>query len=421
MGFASLTFNHQIFENLPINSWGFSVKGIRPEGRCPICTGTFKLDMRRGYLCPEHLTTPARFTIDFFYKGERIRRGTTLDGKTLRSFADAHALLQQAKNQIEAHKFDPKVWKSSDRIEFRFSHQVYRWYSEKEMLMQQGKLAPGYVTKLFTYIKHYFEPFFGSQDVREIFNCKDFVFSLPKMGNGALSLKYQHNIVNSLKGFFNWLKYERIISDLPLIPSIKVPEYVPTTISRDLQIEILSLIPQIHKPIFTFLFYQGCRPGEARALKWDSIYNDIVTYRRTWSGRTLKETTKTKNIRHNLLFPEVLAILPIRGFPDSFVFVHGGNNKPYSSDFLNSIFNKTLKFFNDKHGTSLRIGLYEATKHSFGTQLINQGVPEHLLQGWFGHTKPEMTKKYAKLKIVDAFRDLQKIIVIQSAASGNRQ
>jgi len=49
---------------------------------------------------------------------------------------------------------------------------------------------------------------------------------------------------------------------------------------------------------------------------------------------------------------------------------------------------------------------YEATKHSFGTRYVNDGVSKDLLKEWFGHTKIEMTQRYAKIKVVEAFRQL---------------
>ncbi len=373
------------------------MKGIRPKGHCPKCKGTFKWDDKDGYICPDCLTHPRRYLIDFFYKGERIRRATTLDGKTLRSFADAHALLRQAENEIEAHKFDPTRWKSKEKIEFQFAYLIDKWYKEKQDLMKKGKLAPSYVPKLMTYIKHYYLPYFGNTDVREIFGVqiKDFARKLPD----RLSLKYQKNVLDGLRHFFRWLREDRLIDDVPVFPKIEVPEYSFKVITPETQDLILENIHFKHRPIFTFLFNQGCRPSEARALKWKDIEGDIVTYRRTWSGRTLKETTKTKRIRHNLLFPETMNALPPRRFPEDFVFTHG-KNRPYSADLLNKLFR------NATGELELDITLYEATKHSFGTRYVNDGVSRDLLKEWFGHTKIEMTERYSKIKVVDAFRQM---------------
>lgn len=374
------------------------MKGIRPEGRCPKCKGKFVKDEKKGFLCPEHLTKPERFTIAVFYKGERIWRGTDLEGKTLRTFGDAYALLRQAEKEKESKKFDPSKWKSRTKIEYSFSRLIGRWYDDKADEMKKGALAPSYVPKLNTYMQRYYLPFFGDDDVREILSLKPFIRQL----SGSISPKYKKNIVDALMNFFRTLREDRMIDEVPVSKAIEVPEYEPTPISQDTQKKILDLIPAEHKPIFTFLFNQGVRPSEARALKWKDIDGDTVTIRRTWSDEVLREQTKNKRIRHNLLFDETLKALPPRGFGEEFVFRHGKDVKRhYSHNFLSKIYNKAI----DKLG--LKIELYEATKHSFGTQRINEGVPENLLREWFGHAKAEMTRRYAKLKVVDAFRQIE--------------
>jgi integrase len=397
-----------LYSNSTLSIMGFSMKGIQPEGRCPVCRGTFK-KIDNIFVCPEHKTHPKRFTVYWFFKGKRFTRGTTLEGKPLESIAQAYALLNQAKREIESFRFDPTKWQAKSRIEFQFDRLIDKWFGEKQRLLEQGKLAPSYVPKLRTYIKHYVD-YFGNTDVREILSCKDFVNSLPD----KLSLKYQKNLTITLKNFFNWLKNEeRIIDVLPTFQKIEVPEHIPTTISRDMQLKILSYIPEKDKPIFFFMVYQGCRPGEARALKWDcvNLAEQWVCYKRTFSENVLRETTKTKNIRYNYLFPETIKLLSNmpKAMPSAFVFINLSTGKPYHDDTINRIFNLALNKYNSETGSEIRIELYEFTKHSFGTQLYNQGVSIDLLQQHFGHTSIEMTRKYAKLKVVDAFRKIEEI------------
>lgn len=384
------------------------MRGIRPEGICPKCGKTFKYNVRKGFICTVHLTKPSRYSVEIYYNGERIKRGTTLEGKTLRTLADAHALRVQADNEKEAKRFDVERWKSKRKIDYQFNVLIWKWYQEKADLMERGERAPGYVPKLKTYIGYY-EAFYRDKDVREVFNCKDFINKLPK-----ISPHYRKNIVDALKSFFRWLVEERYTREIPKFVKIDVPEHEPITISKDAQLRILEFVPEEHKPIFTFLFNQGCRPGEIRALKWDCIDEDVVTYKRTFSAGKLVERTKTKNIRYNLIFPETMQIMPQKGLPNTFVFTHGKIKNHYSESYLNKIFNKALKSFNERYETDLSIELYEATKHSWGTQKVNEGVSIDLLQEWFGHSKPDMTKKYAKIKVVDAFRKMEKVIPLRT-------
>lgn len=420
-----LTIHLRVRENWSLKNikiFGLSVKGIRVEGKCPNCKSTrFGVDETKGFVCRNCLLPPpsdSRYFVDFWHEGERIRRGTTLDGKPLRSFADAHALLRQAENEKEAHKFDISKWREKEKKEFSFKVLITQWYEDKEDLLKDKELAPSYVPMLMTYMKHYLIPFFGHRDVRDIRtqDVKEFKKKLSSMSPKKIDLtpKYKKNILGALSHFYECLNddYDLDIKK-PRIPTIEVPEHDFEVISPETQAILLSYIPDEHKPIFVFLFGQGCRPAEARALKWDCIDNDTVSYKRTWSRRILKETTKTRKPRKNYLFYNTRASLPPRRFTNDFVFTHGKKRKPYSGDMLNRLFNKAIVQLNKKleevgDPFRLKITLYEATKHSFGTYMRRTlGVPRDVLQKHFGHVKPEQTDKYLKFAAVDAFREIE--------------
>ena len=85
----------------------------------------------------------------------------------------------------------------------------------------------------------------------------------------------------------------------------------------------------------------------------------------------------------------------------------------YSQDLLNSLFNKAVSELNKKLAEAgellrLKIKLYEATKHSFGTHMVRTiGIDPDLLRKHFGHVKLEQTMKYTKFAAVDAFREIE--------------
>jgi len=64
----------------------------------------------------EHKTKAKRFLVTVYFKGERIRRATNLDGETLTTFAQAYTLLNQAETEKRNKRFDPKRWKSRVKI-----------------------------------------------------------------------------------------------------------------------------------------------------------------------------------------------------------------------------------------------------------------------------------------------------------------
>ena len=411
------------------------MKGISAESKCPLCKKPFRFDSRKlAFICSKHKTEAKRFLVTIHFKGERIRRATNLDGETLTTFAQAHALLNQGETEKRNKRFDPKKWKSRVKINYVFEVLISKWQDTKEELLKEGRRAPSYVAELPTYINRFYMPCYEGQDVREILNldeCLKYLSAYLKANGEHISLKYKKNIIECLQSFFNWLKKKKYINELPEFPDvIQVPEHDPQTISRELRIQLLAFIPDEHKPIFTWLFYQGCRPGEARALMGDCLLDgvearDTVKYKRTFSDNVLMERTKTKNIRLNYVFPEVRAILPTVVLPLSFVFTHGVEVKrPYSKPFLNKIYRQALQTFNEANGSKLDIELYEATKHSFGTEQVNNGVPIYYLKEWFGHTSEKMTEKYAKLNVVDVFRKIDNVVSIgqgKPKVDSNRQ
>uniref|UniRef100_A0A6H1Z8Z4 Putative site-specific tyrosine recombinase n=1 Tax=viral metagenome TaxID=1070528 RepID=A0A6H1Z8Z4_9ZZZZ len=368
------------------------MKNIRMMGYCPVCKRF------RQPKCQHNI--PARYYfIDVKHEGLRIVRGTDLDGRTLRTLDDAVALRQKLLSEIQNKTLNIGKWTTKTKPDFLFQNLCNKWFDEKKREVEQRRLKPGYIVKLRQYIIHYYG-YFTNQDIRSIFNTKDFALQLPD----ALSVKYQKNIVDALKNFFHWCKDNRYISEMPVFPKISVPEHRPKTLSIELRLSILAYIPDEHKPIFIFLFYQGARPSEVRALKWDCIENDRVIYKRTFSNEILWETTKEGNIRENLIFPEVMAILPKRTFPLDFVFRHGKKLKRhYSKTYLNDIFKEASK----KAG--IDISLYEATKHSFGTSWRQAGMPLEALQGWFGHKSIKTTEIYSKADVVETFKKVGRI------------
>jgi len=170
-------------------------------------------------------------------------------------------------------------------------------------------------------------------------------------------------------------------------------------IDIDAQEAILRHIPDRHKPIFTFMFRQGCRPGEARALQWEDVdmVNRSVHIRRTFSRDEYQpDRTKTRAGRIVPLSDDVYLVLKgmhVKGI-SGFVF-RQQSGKPYSNpDTLNQIWDIAIK----KAGVP-RVTLYEGTRHSFASQAVKRGVDLYGLQKFLGHSSIAMTSRYAHMEL----------------------
>jgi len=156
------------------------------------------------------------------------------------------------------------------------------------------------------------------------------------------------------------------------------------------QESILNEISSRHRPIYQFMQEYGVRPGEARALMKDCLIDDHVIIRRSFSDNELRETTKTGKFRRYPItdfFQSVLDNIPALLSP--FVFVRD-DGKPYTSKNLNALWRDACS------KVGIKIKMYNGFRHSLGCQLLDQGNDLALVQDVLGHTKQEMTRRYAK-------------------------
>ena len=66
------------------------------------------------------------------------------------------------------------------------------------------------------------------------------------------------------------------------------------------------------------------------------------------------------------------------------------DGKPYTNKNLNAIWKAACKI------AGVNIKLQAAFRHSLGCQLLDQGADLELVRDVLGHTKTEMTRRYAK-------------------------
>ncbi len=379
---------------------GDKMKGsIRPHPRhrrCPSCNELFQEIARLGYICPANCKTkPDRFQIDLYYSGKRVQIYSDKKGESIYSYKTAFDLLAHIQYEIKNHVFDPSKYITSDIKKFLFESQIERFLEEKEHEKEKGNLSPTYISSLKNYINNYYFNYFKGEDVRDIksIHIREFYNQLPKK-----SEKTYKNIMDALRHFFRTLHRYEIIDRVPAFPIIRVSGSIPSWTSVDNQLKLLSAIPDMHKPIFIFIFFQGVRPSEARALKWLDLdfENGIVIVCRTFSETVLVERTKGRNVKPRLIHPEVMYIFESmeKGLPESFVFINKNTGKHYSRKGLSEIFDKARK------AVGLDITLYEAGRHSTATNAAMSGVDARIIRDYLGHADIRTTDKYTHLDVI---------------------
>lgn len=165
------------------------------------------------------------------------------------------------------------------------------------------------------------------------------------------------------------------------------------------------------------MFLTGCRLSEARALKVKDLnFNqNTITISRTFSRNELREKRKGINSP-----PVTLPIHPeLRGtleyyiqnkLSDVFVFINPNTGRPYHRRTIERLWQYVRKTLNLPQ--SLR--LYDATRHSFASQLLNVGVSIAKISKLLGHTNIHTTEKYAHVNLKDLQVDITKIALFKS-------
>ena len=185
---------------------------------------------------------------------------------------------------------------------------------------------------------------------------------------------------------------------MPAFPEVEVAQPKTNWLSPEVQRRAFEGVPEDDKPIIAFLMLSGCRPGEARALKCKDVdlENGIITVSATFSNEIYREKRKGKKAKSVVIpiHPEMFAYLKNRvenNLPSAFVFINSRTGQRYYEKKLRRIW-KAVK---EKIELNYGIRLYDATRHSFASQLVNSGVPLLSVSRLLGHSSIKMTERYA--------------------------
>jgi integrase len=315
-----------------------------------------------------------RWVVVLWWQGKQHRRFHYDDRRTpLEAEAMARRLAERINADIEEKgaNFDPRQWFRTAGDEFQFEAYASKW------LDRQKHLAPSYVKDVKRYVNEYWLPHFGKKDIRQIRagDIQDLRHSLPD----HLKDKSKKNIVDALHVLFVDAYNREDILRIPPFPTIRFQEPEIQWINEEWQDRVIKAIPENDRPIFEFIRFYGVRPGEARALKWDCVDfdNKIITIKRTFSARVLREVTKAKSIKYLPLLPEMEELLKsIRGIAG--IVFRNNYGRPYTGK-IRLIWNKAR----DSVGAP-KVTLYQGTRHSCGTQLIEAGNPLEVVQKLLG-------------------------------------
>jgi integrase len=322
--------------------------------------------------------------VALYYAGKDWKYRRDKQGDVL-TFGKATKLLNAIRGEIDAHSFDPLSRTDSRVNERRFANKWEVYIEEKDDKVQRGELSPSYVRVLKVYRRKYYTGL-DNFDVRDI--GLENIAAVRRMVKGKL--KSARNVLNALSAFFHWcLDNDGSVKTMPKFPVVSGDDSTPQgAIGLTEQRHALARIPAEYSDPIEFGMETGCRPGEIAALKVKDIQGEKALICRTYSDYTLRETTKQKRKEYIPLSDRALQIAQENSagkHPETFLFINPNSGDGYRPKRLSEIWNEY---------SETGVKLYEATRHSFCTQLVEDGVDLITVSKLARHSDIRTTKKY---------------------------
>jgi integrase len=325
------------------------------------CHSKMDLDVEK---CPE--CGNVKCYIVLYWEGETYTYRRDDDGKVFRCFSAVQKLTEINKAiQNKRRPFKPQEWIDTQRRDRIFEIQWQEYMDEKEAEREAGELSPEYFRTLKSYNKNHFEDWRG-WDVKTIDRAAIASFK-QKLSSRVAKIKTRKNILNALHAFFAWLYDNGRIEIIPAFPIIKGDNSTPRRAIRPgVQDAALQKLPTPFRDPIEFMMKTGLRPGECVAVlvKSVDIPNRVVWVERALSGSTYVETTKNKSKLPIPLNDRALEIVRrnIKGkFPNDFLFTNPKTGRGYARKRL---------WAEWKRHSGTDVKLYEATRHSYCTQIV---------------------------------------------------
>jgi len=209
-----------------------------------------------------------------------------------------------------------------------------------------------------------------------------------------MSVKGRYNVLTAIKTMLRYAFRDGKLDKLPAFPVLENPAPLdtPYLIFQEQQ-EILSHIPERHRPIYEMGMEYGFRIEEVRALKWDCISETHITIRRSMPEYELLETTKEGDARVEEITTRARDILRRARLNPSwkgYVFTASKRGAPYDYKFMA----RTWKAACEKVG--IEIKMYNGFRHSYCGQLADLGIPAETIQRCVGHKDRRSTERYTR-------------------------
>lgn len=244
------------------------------------------------------------------------------------------------------------------------------------------------------HLKVHLVPAFGGLRLDEIQREHlDRLFASMRQRERPLAPKSIKNVSATLRRLLNSAVEWGELAEAPPLPRVKVPDgrfdfYVKDEVER-----LLTAASERDYLPLLFAIHTGCRAGEQRAMRWQSIdfaARKVIIRESLAANATKVGPTKSGKERKVPLTDRLGSALAAAPCTGELVFARtDGRHVPI--DWLRSCLARAAK------AADLRRIRWHDLRHTYASNLVMAGVPVRRVQDLLGHASISMTEKYAHL------------------------
>lgn len=318
-----------------------------------------------------------KYWIDFSFKGRRYRfpspENSSYGAKAYES------LLRQ------------KLLKGEDILMSPDSSPLFKDFTEKWFTnyVQSNNKPSEYKNKTSVFKVHLL-PYFGKLNLDQISAYKIEEFKSLKIKT-TLSPKTINKMLSCLRKALNTAQDWGLLTNVPKIKLLRVPPQKFDYLKAEEANYLLDNTTGIWHDIFLLALKTGLRFGEIIALSWDDVdfEHKLLTIRHSLVQGIL-DSPKSNKIRYIPMTDTLITMLQRLPNQDDYVFTLG-NNKPMKQIYCIKNLMRICKELKMRRIT------WHVFRHSFASQLANNGVSMRVIQELLGHSDITTTMRYAHL------------------------
>lgn len=315
----------------------------------------------------------------------------------------------------ELRELEIKFDKSRYGSKLNFSRIKQNWLNtavKKVVKYQLTTFSPSHCRAIIRVMNHFSEFLAGEYPdiISNDINRKIMIEFIDYINKKGFAESTKNNYLSRLRKVFRICRREELLditpeklifsSDLSGREKNKSIKYIPSQVLGQLNKHLESLSPVLRRMVL-IIQEAGMRITELCNIPFDCLLKDYQGdyFLRYYQSKMRKEHTvpiskelagvineqqdylKDNDLdKYNLLFPQ-------------------DDGRPIKQIYFNRELNKLSykKKIRDRNGNIFRFNSHQF-RHTVGTSMINNGVPQHIVQKYLGHESPEMTNTYAKIQ-----------------------